>query len=55
MVTFVAYWNRVFSDHLERRKYKQRMESALIGLNAIRDSIPDPWWLVDEGVPANVS
>lgn len=52
---FAAHWDRVFSDHLERRKYKERMESALIDLNTIRDNIPDSLWLMDEGVPANVS
>jgi hypothetical protein len=31
------------------------METALAGLNVVRDSIPGSWWLVDEGVPADVT
>lgn len=33
---FVGYWNRVFSDHLERRKYQERMAAVLSGLAACR-------------------
>lgn len=52
---FAAYWNRVCSDHIERRRYRERMESALAGLDAVRDSIPGSWWFVDVGVPADVT
>ena len=52
---FSNYWNRVFSDHVERRKYGERLASVLSGLEAIRATIPDSWWYVDEGVPADVT
>jgi hypothetical protein len=52
---FAGCWNRVFSDHVERRKYIKRMESALDRLETVRDSIPDSWWHFDEGVPADVT
>jgi hypothetical protein len=52
---FAEYWNKVFSDHVERRKYSERLNNALSGLTAIRATIPESWWHLDEGVPANVS
>lgn len=52
---FSAYWNRVFSDHLERCRYAERMEAALSGLEDIRVNIPGSWWFVDAGVPADIT
>lgn len=52
---FADCWNRVATDLVEQAKYRERMENALADLESIRDSIPDSWWFVDEGVPANVS
>jgi hypothetical protein len=52
---FADYWNQVFSDHVERRRYGERLATALSGLEDIRATIPDSWWYVDEGVPANVT
>ncbi|MBS1132691.1 MAG: hypothetical protein H6R16_3693 [Proteobacteria bacterium] len=52
---FADYWNQVFSDHVERRRYGERLATVLSGLEDIRATIPDSWWHVDEGVPANVT
>lgn len=52
---FADRWNDVFSDHDMRLQYQTRMVSALERLPAIRASIPESWWWVDEGVPASVS
>lgn len=52
---FKDQWNRVFSDHIERAAYLDRMNLALRELDAIRASIPDSWWHFDEGVPADVT
>lgn len=52
---FADYWNPVFSDHVERRRYGERLATVLSGLEDIRATIPDSWWHVDEGVPANVT
>lgn len=52
---FAGHWHRVFSDHVERRKYLERMTAVLSGLEAIRVNIPESWWFVDHGVPANVT
>lgn len=52
---FSNYWNQVFSDHVERRRYGERLATVLSGLEAIRATIPDSWWHVDEGVPADVT
>lgn len=52
---FAAYWNQVYGDHVERSAYVKRMEVVLVSLGAIRASIPDPWWFMDEGVPADVT
>ena len=52
---FAQSWNSVFSDHLVRAAYQKRMVDALNHLPAIRASIPDAWWWVDEGVPASIT
>ena len=52
---FSDYWNYVYSDHVERRKYQERMKSVLDGLDVVRDTIPSSWWYVDVGVPADVT
>ncbi len=52
---FSACWNRVSTDLVEQAKYLEKMETVLADLNKVRDSIPEPWWFVDDGVPANVS
>ena len=52
---FGAYWNRVSTDLVEQAKYLEKMEVVLADLNIVRDSIPEDWWFVDDGVPANVS
>lgn len=52
---FAAHWNRVFSDHVERCKYDERMVAVLSRLEGVRVSIPKTWWFFDEGVPANVT
>lgn len=52
---FALHWNSVFSDHVERQRYEAKMVAALAGLDAIRDSIPSPWWFIDDGVPADVT
>lgn len=52
---FAQFWNSVFSDHQVRASYQKRMVDALQCLPAIRASIPDSWWWVDEGVPASIT
>lgn len=52
---FADRWNEVFGDHDLRSTYKSRMELALQCLPVARASIPDSWWWVGDGVPANVS
>ena len=52
---FASYWNRIFSDHLERERYRTRLKAVLSKLPAIRATIPDSWWYVDDGVRADVS
>ena len=52
---FADYWNQVFSDHVERRRYGERLAIVLSGLEDIRATIPDSWWHVDEGVPADIT
>lgn len=52
---FADYWNQIFSDHVERSRYGERLATALSGLEDIRATIPDSWWYVDEGVPANIT
>lgn len=52
---FGSCWNRVSTDLVEQAKYLEKMEVVLADLNIVRDSIPQDWWFVDDGVPANVS
>jgi hypothetical protein len=52
---FASFWNAVYGDHAERRRYLVKMEAVLERLNFVRDSIPDSWWWVDDGVPADVT
>ena len=52
---FAEHWNAVFSDHDLRAAYVGRMETVLHHLKSVRASIPDSWWWVDDGVPADVS
>lgn len=52
---FADYWNQVFSDLVERRRYGERLATVLSGLEDIRATIPDSWWYVDEGVPADLT
>lgn len=52
---FADRWNCVSADLVEQAKYLEKMETVLAELNKVRDSIPEPWWFVDDGVPANVS
>ena len=52
---FADAWNDVFSDHDLRTSYVARMKSALERAEKLRASIPDSWWWVDDGVPADVS
>ena len=52
---FRDHWNRVFSDLDLRQHYLVRIESCLQSLEGVRDSIPNSWWWLDEGVPANVT
>lgn len=52
---FAACWNRVFADHVERERYRIKMQNALAGLEAIRVNIPESWWYFADGVPADVT
>lgn len=52
---FAAHWNRVFADHVERQHYRVRLAAAMATLPDIRVSIPDSWWFMDDGVPADVT
>lgn len=52
---FAQYWNSVFSDNFVRAAYQKRMVEALTRLPAIRASIPNTWWWVDDGVPASIT
>ena len=52
---FAGQWNRVFSDHVERERYRTKLAAALAKLPNIRVNIPDSWWVVDDGVPADVT
>ncbi|MCB4360702.1 HipA family kinase [Quatrionicoccus australiensis] len=52
---FADHWNQVFSDHVERDRYRTKLVAALAKLPDIRVNIPDSWWFVDEGVPADVT
>lgn len=52
---FSGYWNRVFTDHVERERYRIRMQNALAKLEDIRVNIPSSWWYFADGVPADVT
>ncbi|NMG49001.1 hypothetical protein GO613_12915 [Azoarcus communis] len=52
---FASNWNRVYGDHVERERYRIKLSVALEKLADIRVSIPDVWWFVDDGVPADVT
>jgi hypothetical protein len=52
---FSGYWNRVFTDHVERERYRIRMQNALAKLEDIRVNIPCSWWHFADGVPADVT
>ncbi|WP_312781741.1 HipA family kinase [Acidovorax temperans] len=52
---FAQLWNRVFSDHLLRKEYQNRMMASLHDLPTVRASIPCSWWWVDDGVPALIT
>lgn len=52
---FAGHWNDVFGDHDLRAAYRRRMEKAIQCLPVARDSMPESWWWVDDGVPASVS
>lgn len=52
---FSAYWNRAFTDHVERARYRLRMQNTLARLEDIRVNIPSSWWSFAEGVPADVT
>lgn len=51
---FSSQWNAVFGDHLERERYAIKLREVLRKLANIRANIPDSWWYVDDGVPANL-
>lgn len=52
---FADHWNRVFSDHVERARYTNKLAAAFEKLVDIRVNIPDAWWFFGKGVPANMS
>ena len=52
---FASRWNDIFRDHFQREHYARKLEAILPKLADIRANIPDSWWYVDEGVPANVT
>lgn len=52
---FREHWNRVFGDLVLRQHYLSRIEGCLQNLAGLRDSIPDSWWWLDEGDPADVT
>ena len=52
---FASSWNDIFSDHLQREHYASKLEAILPRLSGIRANIPDSWWYVDDGVPADVT
>ncbi|WP_083708311.1 HipA family kinase [Janthinobacterium sp. TND4EL3] len=52
---FASRWNDIFSDHLQREHYANKLEAILPRLAGIRANIPDSWWYVDDGVPADVT
>ncbi|MCC7683334.1 HipA family kinase [Janthinobacterium sp. FW305-128] len=52
---FASRWNDIFSDHFQREHYISKLEAILSRLSGIRANIPDSWWYVDDGVPADVT
>lgn len=52
---FAGYWNQIYSDHIQREHYQTKLAELLSGLSTIRASIPDSWWFVDDGVPADIT
>ncbi|MDQ1815026.1 hypothetical protein RBA41_17140 [Massilia sp. CCM 9210] len=52
---FSRQWNGIFGDHLERERYQARLVALLPKLVDIRATIPDSWWYVDDGVPADIT
>lgn len=52
---FSDHWNQIYSDVAERLRYQVKMKAVLARLAEARDSIPEHWWWVDEGVPADIS
>ncbi|MEX0144326.1 HipA family kinase [Janthinobacterium aestuarii] len=52
---FSSRWNDIFSDHFQREHYARKLAAILPKLADIRANIPDSWWYVDEGVPADVT
>jgi hypothetical protein len=52
---FASQWNEIFSDHLERERYVTKLKTVLAKLGSIRATIPDSWWYVDDGVPADLT
>lgn len=52
---FASHWNLVYSDHFERSRYLTKLTASLAKLQNIRDNIPETWWFVDDGVPADIT
>lgn len=50
---FAAQASRVFKDLANRAYYAARLEAALEMFDAACDEVPDEWWSVDHGVPAD--
>lgn len=52
---FATYWNSVSSDLLLRQMYKEKMCAIFGKIEEIKASIPEAWWFVDVGVPADIT
>ena len=52
---FSNCWNGIFSDHFERERYQSKLKAILQKLESIRATIPESWWYVDDGVPADLT
>lgn len=50
---FAAQAQCVFDDLAHRARYTARMEAALEAFDRACEEVPEEWWLVDDGVPAN--